>query len=250
MFALPGWQVRYLPGRCQAHSTTERAANPGSSPRGGGGRARTQRGSNLALKKGKHRKSTRRLGQRMGLGCRGADGLELGGSARAPGWGVPLLHPLNLAARVIHHPGRGHLSPDSDPPPPRLQPAPATTRRNSARGSATRGFGGTGAGDEAQGTAMADAAATLGEKGLRAPCAPSRARRRLPAGLRAAGSGLCSAVRMLRPPGTAGAAAAATTAATSGAAAAVAEAAVGRFPFPRLLALAPAAPRQQLARLT
>lgn len=46
MFALPWWQVHYLPGGCQAHSTTsaattsaattEQAANPGSGPRGGG----------------------------------------------------------------------------------------------------------------------------------------------------------------------------------------------------------------------
>ena len=39
VFAPPGRQVRYLPGRCRAHSSaapTERAANPGSSPMGGG----------------------------------------------------------------------------------------------------------------------------------------------------------------------------------------------------------------------
>lgn len=46
---------------------------------------------------------------------------------------------------------------------------------------------------------MADATETLGEKGLRTPCARSRAcPPRLTCG--AAGSGLCSAARMLRPP--------------------------------------------------
>lgn len=125
-------------------------------------------------------------GKGWGWGVQRGDGLKPGGSARAPGWGVPLLRPFNLLARVT----ATRAEATSPPFPQRPQSALATTRRVSARGSAPRGFGGTGVGNEAQGTAMADAAETLGEKRLRTRRAPSRARRGSPAGRRAPGSAL------------------------------------------------------------
>lgn len=152
-------------------------------------------------------------------------------SARALGWGVPLLRPRSPQAE----------SPTTPLLPQSPEAAPASTRRDWSRGSATRGFGGTPGGDGAPGTAMATGGKTRGEKRLQTPCAPGRAAE---AHLRGGGlrARLCGAEAAAAE--GADAAAAAITAATSGAAAAaaVAEAAVGRFPLLRLSALCPPPP--------
>lgn len=91
---------------------------------------------------------------------------------------------------------------------------------------------------------MADQGKTRRGKRLQTPCAPRGALHGSPGGRLAPGSGLwallCGADAAAGE--RARAAAAAITVATSGAAAAAAEAAVGRFPLPRLPKLRAAAP--------
>lgn len=106
-------------------------------------------------------------------------------------WGAASLS----CAPAAHEPSHPQLpfSPQSP------EAAPVSTRRDWPPGSATRGFGGTAGGDEALGTAMANGGKTRGEKRLQTPCALFQScPPRLTCG--AAGSGLGSAVLMLRPP--------------------------------------------------
>lgn len=83
-------------------------------------------------------------------------------------------------------PIRGHQS----PVPPETLTRPSQHQPEWAPGSATRGFGGTAGGREAQRTAMADGSEICGEKRLPTPGAPGRARRGSPAGRRARGAAL------------------------------------------------------------
>lgn len=203
-------------------------------------RAQTPAGQQLGSQEMETGKAPGGRGKGWGWGVERGDGLKLSGTARAPGWGVPLRRPLNLLARVIYHPGRGHLSPDSVPH-PRASSRPLPPPAGMPPGVALP------AGPEGPGLATR-------HRGRRWRTRPKRSGRRgcgrpalaaVPAAAYLRGGGLRALLCGADAAAAEGtrAAAAAITAETSGAAAAVAEAAVGRFPLPRLPAPGPAAPR-------
>lgn len=97
--------------RCHHRASCEPREQP-ERWRVGGHRHTPQRGSNLATRTWKHRKSTRRSGQTMGLGCRAGRQAHTRRQCPRPGVGRPSPAPPQPTSPRHPHPGGSHLSPE------------------------------------------------------------------------------------------------------------------------------------------